>query len=188
MSRTALVGTLAFVVAGLSGCATPAKVIDQDAARVVVSIPDNTNTWPYYHRDEAQRAAGEFIHDPVLVSTARVKVGEQLTNTQDVTRRDLGKNKKFGEVMTSTNTSAVTDRYEYHLEFRSRGPVMVSTSPPGGLPAGATGNAVMPAGGGMPPTGTVGTADGWRSPSMPTHLPPMGGPTLQSPPASGGVR
>ena len=183
MSRTALVGTFAFVVAGLAGCASPAKVIDQDAARVVVAIPDNTNTWPFYHRDEAVRAAGEFIHDPVLVSTARVKVGEEQVNTQDVTRRDLGKTKKVGEVTTATSTMAVNDRFEYHLEFRSRGPVTVSTSPPGGLPAGANGNPVMPAGG-MPPTGSAGTPEGWR----PQSTPATGGPALHLPPAGSGVR
>src|SRR5262245_63809596 len=99
MSRTALVGTFVFVVAGLSGCASPARVIDSGNSRVVVAIPDNTNTWPFYYRDEAQRAALDYIHDPVLVTSSRVKVGEQLTNTQDTTRRDLGKDKKFGEVV-----------------------------------------------------------------------------------------
>jgi hypothetical protein len=171
MSRTALVGTFVFVVAGLSGCASPAKVIRQDSASVVVAVPDNSNTWPFYHRDEATRAAGEYIHDPVLVSTSRVKVGEQLVNTQDVTRRDLGKDKKYGEVVKSTNTSSVADSYEYHLEFRSRGPVTVSTSPPGGLPPATGGNPVTPAGG-MPPTGNT---EGWRQPPAgnPAHsLPP----------------
>src|SRR5215210_3989349 len=122
MSRTALFGTFAFVIAGLAGCASPARVIDSERAKVVVAIPDNTNTWPFYYQDEARRAAGDFIHDPVLVTSARVKVGEQLTNTQDTTRRELGKERKFGEVVTSTNSTSVSDKYEYHLEFRSRGP------------------------------------------------------------------
>src|SRR5688572_11538459 len=114
MSRTALVGAIVFVVAGLSGCASPAKVVNHDSASVVVSVPDTTNTWPFYYRDEATRAASELIHDPVLVSTARIKVGEQLTTTSDSTRRDLGKTKKVGEVVTASNTSSVSDKYEYH--------------------------------------------------------------------------
>src|SRR5215210_2156680 len=122
MSRTVLLGGIVFVMVGLSGCASPARVISQDSTSVLVAIPDNTNTWPFYYRDEAERSAGEYIHDTVLVTSSRVKVGEQLTNTQDTTRRELGKEKKFGEVVTSTNSTSVSDKYEYHLEFRSRGP------------------------------------------------------------------
>ncbi|HKB01324.1 MAG TPA: hypothetical protein VKD90_03850 [Gemmataceae bacterium] len=172
MSRTALVGTFVFVVAGLSGCASPARVIDSGNSRVVVAIPDNTNTWPFYYRDEAQRAALDYIHDPVLVTSSRVKVGEQLTNTQDTTRRDLGKDKKFGEVVTSTNSSSVADKYEYHLEFRSRGPVTVTTSDPLNGPAKApTVNGwtpVTPAGG----TAPAGTPEAGRSQPAPVLQPP----------------
>ena len=137
MSRTALMSTFVFVIAGLSGCASPARVIDSDKTKVTVAIPDNTNTWPFYYRDEAERAAGEYIHDPVLVTSSRVKVGEQMTNTQDTTRRELGKERKFGDVVTSTNSTSVSDKYEYHMEFRSRGPVTVTTSDPLNGPAKA---------------------------------------------------
>jgi hypothetical protein len=151
MSRTALLGTFVFVVAGLSGCATPARVVDSDRSKVVVAVPDNTNTWPFYYRDEAQRAAGELIQDPVLISSARVKVGEQMTNVQDTTRRDIGGQKdkpKFGEVVTSTNTTSVSDKYEYHLEFVSRSPSQFT--PPGkpGMPPPIPGGSPLtPAGG-----------------------------------------
>ena len=192
MSRTALLGTLVFVVAGLSGCASPARVVDSDRMKVVVAVPDNTNTWPFYYRDEATRAAAEMIQDPVLVSTTRVKVGEQMTNTQDTTRRDIGnKDKpKFGEVVTSTNTTSVSDKYEYHLEFRSTAPTQFTpparpgTPPvpiPGGAPLTPTGGipaAGMLPTGGMPPTGApIGAeAAGIKPPptghSPATDLPP----------------
>jgi hypothetical protein len=180
MSRSALV---AFVVAvaGLSGCASPARVIRQDSASVVVAIPDNTNTWPFYYRDEAERAAGDYIHDPVLVTSSRVKVGEQLTNTQDSTRRELGKDHKFGEVVTSTNTTSMSDQYEYHLEFRSRGPVTVTTSDPllgPAKPASIPGAPVTPAGGWATPAGTPETG---RQPP-PGAGQPLGGPATSLPP------
>lgn len=155
MSRTTL-GLFILVVAGLSGCASPARVIRQDSASVVVAIPDNTNTWPFYYRDEAERAAGDYIHDPVLVTSSRVKVGEQLTNTQDSSRRD------GGEVMSSKNITSVSDRYEYHLEFRSRGPITVTTSDPlGGPPKTATNpgwTPVTPAGGVQRQSGSADTS------------------------------
>ena len=138
MSRTAVASMFVLVVAGLSGCASPARVIKQDATSVVVSIPDNTNNWPFYYRDAAQHAAAEHIHDPVLATSQRVKVGEQTTNTSDTTRRELG-GRSFGDVVTSTNTTAVADRYEYHLEFRSGGPVRLphsNTNPPPPIPDG----------------------------------------------------
>ena len=123
MSRTAVAGAFVLVVAGLSGCASPARVIRQDAASVVVAVPDNTNSWPFYYRDAADQAAAEHIHDPVVTRFERVKVGEQTTSTSDTTRRDLGGPRSFGDVITSTNTTAVSDRYEYHFEYRSNGPV-----------------------------------------------------------------
>jgi hypothetical protein len=181
MSRTALLGTFVFVVAGLSGCASPARVIDSGNSRVVVAIPDNTNTWPYYYRDEAQRAAGEYIHEPVLVTSSRVKVGEQLTNTQDTTRRDLGKDRKFGEVVSSTNSTSVADKYEYHLEFRSRGPVTVTTSDPLNGPAKpptVTGwTPVTPAGGTTP----AGTPEIGRQQPAPVLQPPPGAASVTGP-------
>ncbi|HEX3149769.1 MAG TPA: hypothetical protein VHR66_16960 [Gemmataceae bacterium] len=132
MSRT-LSGLFVCVVAGLSGCASPAKVIRQDPTSVVVAIPDNTNIWPFYYQDEAKQTAGMYIQDPVLVSSQRVKVGEQTTNTSDTTRRDTGspdKQRSFTEVMTSSNVTSISDRYEFQLEFRSASPTRVTTNPP----------------------------------------------------------
>jgi len=132
MSRAAVLG-LVVVAAGLSGCATPARVIRQDAASVVVAVPDNTNAWPFYYQDEARQLAGGYVKDPVLISTQRVKVGEQVTSATDTTRRDIGGQKPVGDVVTSSSTTSVSDEYEYHLEYRSssplRGPVTLSTGP-----------------------------------------------------------
>jgi len=133
MSRAAVLG-LVVVVAGLSGCATPARIIRQDPSSVVVAVPDNTNVWPYYYQDEARQLAGGYIKDPMLISSQRVKVGEQTTSTTDTTRRDSN-GKSFGDMITSASMTSVSDKYEYHLEYRSssplRGPVSLSTSPNG---------------------------------------------------------
>jgi hypothetical protein len=135
MSRIVL-GILVIVVAGLSGCASPARVVRQDPTSVVVAIPDNTNVWPFYYQDEAKQLAGGYVHDPVLVTSQRVKVGEQTTSTSDTTHRESS-GRSFGDVISSSAITSVTDRYEYHLEFRSVTPVRgVSTGsnppPPGG--------------------------------------------------------
>lgn len=124
MSRATILGTFVLVVAGLSGCASPAHMVkvDKDAGRVVIAVPEDTNTWPYHYRDEAMIAASAQIPEPELKKVTRVKVGEQMINTQDSTSRDLGGDKgmpKVGEVVTSTNTTSVSDKYEYHMEYHS---------------------------------------------------------------------
>jgi hypothetical protein len=142
MSRTALLGMFAFAVAGLTGCTTPAHMIRHDQNSVVVAVPDNTNTWPYYHQDAAKEEAARYVSNPMLVSSSRVKVGEQTTNTQDMTRRELGGQNdkpKFGEVTTSSNTTTVSDKYEHHLVFQSGSAFRVS-------PSGSSGTSSVGAG------------------------------------------
>jgi hypothetical protein len=128
MSRAA-VGAFVLVVAGLSGCATPARVIYQDSTKVVVAVPDNTNAWPHYYQDSAKELAGAYVQNPVLSTQERVKVGEQVATRSDSTQKN-GSQRSFGDVITSTDLTAVTDRYEYHIEFRSARPAMIGSTPP----------------------------------------------------------
>ena len=173
MSRTAVLGVLVFVAVGLSGCASPARVIRQDAASVVVAIPDNTNAWPFYYQDEAKQLAGGYVHEPVLVSSQRVKVGEQTTSTSDTTRRELGKERSFGDVVTSMSTTSVSDKYEYPLEYRSNSPVRGPTQYTGaGAPPAPGGPAAS-----LSPQGPVTGTDGPKPAVIPPILP-------TSPPAS----
>ena len=165
MSRTA-VGALVLVVAGLSGCASPARVIRQDASSVVVAIPDNTNLWPFYYRDAADRAAAEHIHDPVVTRFERVKVGEQATTMADTTRRELGAHRSFGDVITSTNTVTLSDQFEYHFEYQSRGPVRVASPVAGGRPPVPDGPAAS-----LAPQGPATTADTPKPAVIPPILP-----------------
>ncbi|HVK11726.1 MAG TPA: hypothetical protein VM597_23340 [Gemmataceae bacterium] len=156
MSRAVLVG-FCLVASAASGCMAPRTVM-QTQDSVVVAIPDNTNTWPGYYQDEAAAEARKYFPDAMLVNTTRVKVGEQMTNTQDVTRRDIGggnNQPKVGEVTTASNTTTVSDQYEYHLEFRPRtirhtGPGMSTLAPGGG--AAAT-NPPAPTGAPLAPLG-----------------------------------
>jgi hypothetical protein len=158
MSRRAGLGLFVFVAVGLAGCASPARVVRQDANSVVVAIPDNTNAWPFYYQDAAEQLAAGYIADPVRSSIQRVKVGEQTTSTADTGRRT------FGEVITSTSTTSVADQYEYHLEFRSNSPVR-GPSQISGAPAAR-----------LAPQGARDGTDGTK-PAIPPLLPP-------TPPAS----
>jgi hypothetical protein len=184
MSRAAFVGAFVFVVAGLSGCATPVKVIQQDANSVTVAIPDNTNSWPFYYRDEATKAATQTVPDvdPIPVSTTRVKIGTTTTNTLDTAHRDIGggDNKPpVGDLTSSRSTTSTSDAYEYRLVFQKKQTSSVPNSfirtsgsngnmPPPPIPGGAP----LTATGGMPPTGLVSPVGGFSAPSMPP--PPTG--------------
>lgn len=55
MNRLAI-GVVA-VVAGLSGCQTPAQVRQKGPDSVVIAIPENTNNWPTHYRDAAEALA-----------------------------------------------------------------------------------------------------------------------------------
>ena len=187
MSRTTLVGFILVAACGLSGCAAPARVIQQDSMSVVVAVPDNTNTWPYYYRDEATKTAKEFLPDAYLESTARVKVGESVTNNQNVDRRDIGgqDNKpRFGETVSSTNTTTVSDNYEYHLVFRTRG----TTRGQGYMPINSNGMAPPNPGGPILQTGGQRPAPPPADPrtvpplSPPGNVPPGGFPSTGMPP------
>jgi hypothetical protein len=160
MSRRAVLGLFVFVAVGLSGCASPARVVRQDANSVVVAIPENSNAWPFYYQDAAEQMAAEYVPDPVRSSIQRVKVGEQTTSTSDTGRRS------FSETITSMSTTSVADQYEYHLEFRTNSPVRGPSSVSGGGPPAAT----------LSPHGARDGADGIK-PVIPPLLP-------TSPPAS----
>ena len=59
--------------------------------KVVVAVPDNTNTWPFYYRDEATRAASEY--DPRPGPGRRHRGSRSASRRpirQDMTRRDIG--------------------------------------------------------------------------------------------------
>lgn len=168
------------LVASVTGCASPARVIKSDPMSVVVAVPDQTNDWPFHYRDEAFKTASTYIKDPVLVSTNRVKVGESVVNTQNTDRRDLktDPNKpKFGEITTATNTTSIRDDYEYHLEFQSRSGGNQSPPP---MPNGQiqqTGATQSP-----PPSAST-TAPAPRRDNIDPRIPPAVNPPGYTPPS-----
>lgn len=153
MNQRLLVIACVAMAAGLSGCASPARVIKSDSMSVVVAVPDATNDWPFHYRDEAQKVAATHLSDPVLVSTNRVKVGESVVSTQNTDRRDLGgrgDKPKFGEATSTTTTTSASDQYEYHLEFQSKTGGRTQPPMPNGQPFNPNGQ-VLPVGGTQPP-------------------------------------
>ena len=56
----ALIG-VAMVVAGLSGCATPARIVQKNPDSVVVAIPENSDVWPTHYRAAADALAKQSL-------------------------------------------------------------------------------------------------------------------------------
>jgi hypothetical protein len=160
---------------------------DKATAKVVVAIPEDTNSWPFYHQDEAVRAAAAKVPDPELVKTTRVKVGEQTTSTQDSARRETG-GKRPGELLTSWATTSTSDKYEYHLEFVSatagRLPKFSRATTPAPIPTGPVNLEMRPVSGTTTPGVTIMPADGVHMPEIPPTYAPPGGLPEKLPPTS----
>lgn len=154
MTRVAL--GVAAAVAGLSGCASPAKEIsfDPQTGSGVVAIPSNTDAWPTYNYTHAKELIQKRVGPNFeVVEEGQVVTGQQTVNNQQVTG-DLA----WG----ATTTSDVT---EWRIAYRKRpgaaaagGPLMPGMQPvqqtqypPGkGAAAAAVGSGVHPAGGIVP--------------------------------------
>jgi hypothetical protein len=65
---------VAAIVASLSGCAT-AKVVQKGPDQVVVSIPENTNTWPTHYREAADALAKQQLGPCKPVNEQEVVTG-----------------------------------------------------------------------------------------------------------------
>jgi hypothetical protein len=163
-----LVLGVAAIVAGLSGCATPARYIERSGDNGVVAIPANTDAFPSYNRSEAIA----LIHKHVgpnfeIVEEREVATGKRTLNDQQVNNEQtwntanplLPANKQ-----TVQNTTTTQDVTEWRIAYRKKASTSIgsgtlgsSVTPAGGvqsrMPVGAVSPPVQPAGGIVPPVG-----------------------------------
>ena len=170
MTRLAL-GMVA-VVAGLSGCASPARFVERTADSGVVAIPSNTDSWPGYNRREALALIQKHVGPSYeIVEEREVATGKKTYNDQQVNNEQtwntsnplLPANKQ-----TVQNTTTTQDVTEYRIAYRKK--TSFNTGGTGfgsGMPNGLT-----PAGGAMPSAGGPGTAT--QSITHPTTGAPLG--------------
>jgi hypothetical protein len=111
------------LVASLSGCAAQAKLVSRDIQTGVgvVSIPENTDSWPFYYRRSAMdliaRDVGQYP-ERYIISEERVKVGQQVnTNTNQQTNSNQAGNR---QTITGTGTTTTSDVYEYRITYQKR--------------------------------------------------------------------
>jgi hypothetical protein len=139
MNRFAI-GVLA-LLAGMSGCASPARYVQKNPDSVTIAIPENTDVWPTHYRAAAEALAKQHL------GTNCVAVDEKEVATGAINN-------------ASPSANAAPAGKEWRITYMKKplqpgipmgGPLpgaigMRSTLPGAGLGAG-----VQPAGGNVPP-------------------------------------
>jgi hypothetical protein len=153
---------LAALVAGLSGCTSPARYVEKTADAGVVAIPKNTDVWPSNYHSEAVELIKKHVGPNYEIVEEREVPVTTVTNTRQQVDREtslhpLNPFRGPGATDTVTNTTATTDITEWRITYRRRaappaGPVPAGEPFPGGTtltPATATppGPAAVPVGG-----------------------------------------
>jgi hypothetical protein len=163
--KRAFFGVLA-VVGGLSGCASPAHVIQKDDNFVVVAIPENSDSWPTHYRPAADELAKNKIGPCKAVNEGEVVTGGR--NSAGPTASASPSSKEY-RITYQKMPQAVPVVQPVPVVGRppmAGGPAMVMTPmpPPGMQPAGF--GPVAPAGYPAPPPGAI----------VPSMGPPVVGP------------
>ena len=124
MNRTLL--GVAALVAGLSGCATPAKDISFDAATGsgVVAIPANTDAWPTYNRSQAMALIQSRVGaDYEIVEEREVVTGQTTSSNRQIdTQQTVNPNIPIlpAEKKTISDTQTTRDVTEYRIAYRKK--------------------------------------------------------------------
>jgi hypothetical protein len=160
MNRLLLAGVA--LVAGLSGCASPARYIERSGDTGVIAIPANTDSFPNYNRSEALA----LIHKHVgpnfeILEEREVATGKRTQNDQQM-HEDLF------NAQHVQNTTTTQDLTEWRIAYRKKSPGSIGTgafgssvTPASGMqprsPVGAGNSSVQPAGGIVPSVGPAST-------------------------------
>jgi hypothetical protein len=150
-----LVLGVAALVAGLSGCASPARYVERTGDSGVIAIPANTDSFPNYNRSEAmaliQRHVGgnfEILEEREVATGKRTFNDQQVNNEQtwNMSNPLLPANKQTVQNMTTTQ-----DVTEWRIAYRKKLPVNSGLGS-GSLGNGSLGTSVSPAAGVQPRT------------------------------------
>jgi hypothetical protein len=112
---TRLLFAAALVVAGLSGCASPARYIDRTPDGGIVAIPANTDYFPTYNRSAAIEKIKEHVGPNYeIVEERETPKGQQTFSNQQVNNKG----------QSITNTTTTQDLTEWQITYRRKSGVM----------------------------------------------------------------
>ena len=122
-----------------AGCAGPARYVTKQGAEGVVSVPDDTNRWPHYYRNQAVELIEKHVgSDYEIVKEEQVVTGQVTRNDQHVQREEHPSIIPWmaTETQRVQNTATTSDVTEWRITYRKRnGPTTASSSV---VPAGGT--------------------------------------------------
>lgn len=165
MPRIAIGAAFVFIVSVLPGCMGGAKLVHSDMNGGVVSIPENSNVWPFYYRDAAYAKIRENYpaFDPGdIVEQGEVVIGKQTQNNARTDSRQIGRDgKPIGEVVTKSDTSTTTDLKEFYITYKVK-PKTMAVNPSnnglqqaGGIPKYGNGAVNSGSNTGLPPRSSM---------------------------------
>ena len=134
-----LVLGVAAIVAGLSGCASPARYVERSGETGVIAIPANTDSFPSYNRSEAMALIQKHIGSNFeIVEEREVATGKRTLNDQQVNNEQtwntsnplLPANKQ-----TVQNTTTTQDMTEWRIAYRRKTTQSRRSQPKGPTPA-----------------------------------------------------
>jgi hypothetical protein len=112
------------LLVGLSGCCT-ARFVSVDQTSAVVAIPNNSNSWPSYHRQHAEQLMREkFPEGYVIDHEEEVVTGSTAltrTNTQTKGHRLLAALKVSPVEEETQQATTYVDQKEWRIWFHAEG-------------------------------------------------------------------
>jgi hypothetical protein len=125
-ARWLLLSLLIGCVLCSAGCQT-ARYVRKDGAYGEVAIPSNSNSWPYYNRDQAEKLMSEHFPDGYEVDVEEEAVIGQKTDYSEngsgagVPIR-IGRNVGLGVgIGNKTGTATTTNKTEWRFRYRRKG-------------------------------------------------------------------
>lgn len=123
---TLLLCFFALVMLTQIGCQT-ARYVRKDGAYGEVAIPSNSNSWPYYNRDQATKLMSEHFPEGYEVDVEEESViGQKTDYSENGTGAGMpiriGRGMGIGVgVGNKTGTATTTNKTEWRLRYRRKG-------------------------------------------------------------------
>lgn len=126
MSQTRkLLSGAVLVMVALSGCTT-ARFVQSGPDGGTVAIPSNSNSWPFYHREKAEKMMAQRCPAGYeIVKEEEAVIGQTTSTSESVDRTQFDpKTGKYGsktrEVTTTSGKTTTMNETEWRITFRAK--------------------------------------------------------------------
>lgn len=129
-----LSSVFALLIVSQVGCQT-ARYVRKDGAYGEVAIPSNSNSWPYYNRDQATKLMSEHFPEGYEVDVEEESViGQKTDYSENGTGAGMpiriGRGVGIGVgVGNKSGTATTTNKTEWRLRYRRKGAQKTTPNP-----------------------------------------------------------